>query len=493
VEVSLGQGRAAELAVDALAIPVAAGEPVQGPAREIDGLLDGALSEALESREHRGRLNEVFPIQASGRTAARRVLLYGLGAVADLDGQRLRYAHHQLVRAARAYGYRSLAVLRGGPLAEDSLEAVVEGCVMGAFERRSRHTAPVPDRVPLEALVAWGFGEGREPDLARAKELGEATNRAREWQNAPANELNPEGLAREGRRIAEQHGLEIEVLGPAELRAGGYDLLMGVAFGSSQQPRLIHLRHRGRAGGPVLALIGKGVTFDSGGISLKPSGGMSKMKADMAGAAAVLSAMQVIAARRLPVDVMAVVPATENMPGGSAQRPGDVVRSANGKTVEIVDTDAEGRLILADAITYAIRQGATELVDVATLTGSALLALGHGGSIGVANDEGLWDRVARAAELAGDRVWRFPLYPDYRVLLASRIADVRNGGYGEAGAIVAGMFLQQFVEDRPWVHLDIAASAWNTNEELLTVPRGPLGTGTRLCVRLAELTARGAR
>jgi leucyl aminopeptidase len=243
----------------------------------------------------------------------------------------------------------------------------------------------------------------------------------------------------------------------------------------------------------VLALVGKGITFDTGGISLKDPKGMSQMKADMAGAAAVLAAIDVIAARNLPIDVMAVIAATENMPGPTAQRPGDVVVSADGKTVEVLDTDAEGRLVLADAVTHALRNGATHVLDLATLTGAATIAIGHGATAGVSNDDGFWRLVEEAARHAGDRVWRLPIYADYRVLLRSQIADLRNAEYGEAGAILGGMFIGEFARGKPWAHLDIAASSWNTNAELTTVLRGPSGAGTRLCIELAELMAGAAR
>jgi leucyl aminopeptidase len=335
----------------------------------------------------------------------------------------------------------------------------------------------------------------------QAQEAGEATNHAREWQNAPPNELTPDALALEATKIAQRHGLEIEILGPADLRAGGYNLLLGVAAGSAQPARLIRLRHRGtqwaettpEPDATVLALVGKGVTFDTGGISLKDPVGMSQMKADMAGAAAVLAAIDVIAARKLPLDVMAVVAATENMPGPTAQRPGDVIVSADGKTVEILNTDAEGRLILADAITHALRNGATHVIDLATLTGAAAIAIGHGATAGVSNDDGFWQLVEAAARKAGDRVWRLPILADYRVLLRSQIADIRNSEYGEAGTILGGMFIGEFVRGKPWVHLDIAASSWNTNSELTTVLRGPSGAGTRLCIELAELMSKAAR
>ena len=290
--------------------------------------------------------------------------------------------------------------------------------------------------------------------------------------------------------MARRYELEIEVLGPDELRAGGYNLLLGVASGSAVPPRLIRLRRKaGPEGGPTLALIGKGVTFDSGGISIKPAEGMSRMKGDMGGAAAVLAAMEVIVSRRLPIDVMMVIAATENMTGSAAQRPGDVVTGAGGKTVEIVNTDAEGRLILADALTHAIRHGATHIVDLATLTGAASIALGAAATAAVSNSDELWGQVAEAGERAGDRVWRFPIYADYRVLLQSRYADLKNGEYGQAGMITGGMFIEEFAEGKPWVHLDIAASSWNAKGELTTIPRGPTGAGTRVCVHLAEIMA----
>jgi leucyl aminopeptidase len=501
VRVTLVATAPADITVDALAVPVVTGQRLSGSASDLDRALGGLLSELLANAEFKGRIHEVLPVPTNGRIAPRRVILYGLGAARDLDGQRLRSAHHELVRAARTYGYKRLALVRVEPLGIESLQAVVEGCVMGTFERRSRQTGAQPERGEIDELMLTGFGQGRDQEVMAAQEAGEATNHAREWQNAPANELTPDALAQEATKIAQRHGLEIEVLGPAELRAGGYNLLLGVASGSAMPARLIRLRHRGNqlAGQPantdatVLALIGKGITFDTGGISLKEPKAMSQMKADMAGAAAVLAAIDVIAARKLPLDVMAVIAASENMPGPTAQRPGDVVVSADGKTVEILNTDAEGRLVLADAITHALRNGATHLLDLATLTGAASIAIGHGATTAVSNDDDFWRLIEEAARQAGDRVWRLPIYADYRVLLRSQIADLRNAEYGEAGAILGGMFIGEFARGKPWAHLDIAASSWNTNAELTTVLRGPSGAGTRLCIELAELMAGAAR
>jgi leucyl aminopeptidase len=324
--------------------------------------------------------------------------------------------------------------------------------------------------------------------------LGEATNRARDWQQAPGNAFGPEELCQVGADIARRHGLEIEVMGEQELEAAGCRLLLAVGRGSDRPTRLLRLHYHGAPGRTrTLALLGKGITFDSGGLSIKSTAGMETMRGDMAGAAAVLAAIEVVAERRVPVELMAVVPVAENMTGASAQRVGDVWRSASGKTVEIVDTDCEGRLALADAITVAIRRGATHLVDLATLTGTAARALGHAATPALSSDPALWQLVQSAAQAAGERIWPLPVYPEYRTLLRSPSADLRNSGYGEASTIIAGMFLQEFTEGRPWVHLDIAASSWNDNTQLSSIPRGPLGSGTRTCVRLAELFAAEGR
>ena len=500
MKISLASAGPAELNVDALAIPVVTGQNLAGPALELDGVMGGVLSEMIANAEFRGRIHEVLPIPAQGKIKPRRVILYGLGAPHDLDGQRLRSAHHELVRASRTWGYKRMAILRGEPLGLDSLKAVVEGCVMGTFERRSRQTGAAPERREIDEIVLVGFGAGRENEIVAARENGEATNRAREWQNAPPNELTPDALAQEAVSIAQRHNLEVEVLGPGELKSGGYNLLLGVGSGSVRPPRLIRIRyhgnhdagHRSQANETTLALVGKGITFDTGGISLKTAEHMSQMKDDMSGAAAVLSAIEVIASRKLPLDVMAVIAAAENMVGPAAQRPGDVLVSADGKTVEIVNTDAEGRLVLADALTHALRNGATHMIDLATLTGAATVAIGHAASAAVSNDDAFWSVVERASREAGDRVWRLPIYADYRILLRSQIADLRNAEYGEAGTIMGGMFIAEFAGGKPWAHIDIAASAWNTNTELTTVLRGPSGAGTRLCIELAQLMAGSA-
>jgi leucyl aminopeptidase len=485
VRLTLASAAAAgTVSADLLAVPVMAGaadDPV------LSGLDPGAAAFAA-TREHGGRLHEVMLLPGGAGLAARRVLLFGLGATADLDGSRLRFALQEMVRAARGFGHGRIAVVRAGALRPEDLGAVIEGCVAGGWDRRSRSTGRHPAQ--LTELTLVGFGEAREAAMDLSLRLGEATARAREWQNAPANELGPSAVEGIARDLGSRFGLETEVLGAEAMAAAGYRLLAAVGAASDDEPRLIRLQHRGGGQvGPNLALVGKGITFDSGGLSLKSDDAMVKMRGDMGGAAAVLAAIQVVAESRLPIDVMAVVATAENLPGRGAQRPGDVWTSASGKTVEVLNTDAEGRLVLADAITFAIRSGATHIVDLATLTGDARAALGHAASAAVGNDDRLWQMVAAAGEAAGDRVWRLPIYPDFRELIQSQSADLKNSYYGEAGVITAAMFIGEFVEGRPWVHLDIAGSHWNENQAHVDIPRGPLGAGTRLCYRLAELMA----
>jgi len=476
--------RPGSVAADVLAIPVMSGAPPDPALLEIDP----SAAAFAASGEHKGRLHEVLLLPAGAGAGSPRVLLYGLGAKADLDGSRLRFAHQEMVRAARDFGHGNIAVLKAGALRNEDLGAVIEGCFAGSWDRRGRSTGRHP--ASLTGLTLVGFGDAPENVVDVSRRLGEATARAREWQNAPANELGPDRLEAIAVELASRLGLDCEVLRAKALTKDGYALLAAVGAASDQEPRLIRLKYRGGAKDePNLALVGKGITFDSGGLSLKSSDWMVKMRGDMGGAAAVLAAIEVVAESKLPINVMAVLAVAENLPGRGAQRPGDVWTSASGKTVEVLNTDAEGRLVLADAVTYALRSGATHIVDLATLTSDARAALGHAASCAVSNDDRLWGQVAAAGEAAGDRVWRLPVYPDFRELIQSQSADLKNSYYGEAGVITAAMFIGEFVEGRPWVHLDIAGSHWNENQSHRDIPRGPLGAGTRLCYRLAELMA----
>jgi leucyl aminopeptidase len=323
--------------------------------------------------------------------------------------------------------------------------------------------------------------------IAVGEVLAHSTNLARDLINEPANVLTPAELAARARRVARRYGLSVRVLDRDAMRRLGMGALLGVAQGSANPPQLIILRHRGTGdpGKPALALVGKGVTFDAGGISIKASEGMETMKGDMAGAAAVIGAMAWIAALRVPLHVVGVIPAVENMPSGTAQRPGDIVRAMNGTTIEVINTDAEGRLILADALCYAGRLGAKRLVDVATLTGGVVVALGSVRTGFFSNDRALAERVLAAGEMAGEKLWELPLDDEYEELLKSDCADLKNTGGGKkAPAIGAARFLKHFVGDTPWVHLDINGTSLQEKEGGYQ-PKGATGVMTRTLIHLA--------
>ncbi len=327
-----------------------------------------------------------------------------------------------------------------------------------------------------------------DPDgyAATARVAAEAANRARDLQNLPANIADPAYIVARATEIAAAHdAVEIEVLGPAELEREGMGGMLAVAAGSAKDPALIVLRYSGGGSKPVLGMVGKTVTFDTGGISLKPAAGMPDMKMDMSGGAAVLEATAAIAELGLAIDLIAVLPAVENMPGGSATRPGDVITQLNGLTVEVNNTDAEGRLILADALTWCARAGAERIVDVATLTGAVVVALGSTYAGLIANDDDWATDVAAAGEVVGELAWRLPLHREYTELTRGKVADLSNSGSKrKAGTLYAGAYLEQFTEGTTWAHLDIAGTAWDVGREY--VGKGASGYGVRLLVELAR-------
>ncbi|HYM50836.1 MAG TPA: leucyl aminopeptidase, partial [Candidatus Limnocylindrales bacterium] len=434
-----------------------------------------------------------------GRGGPAAVLTIGLGRQGELDLVRLRNALQQAGRALRRHGSRRVAmvvtptVTRTGAPA-DVTRAVTEAFALANFDSGALKSRRDGAQAPLSSLSIIGL-DGKAKDAAGAVRdglvLAEATNRAREWVNLPSNAFTPTIFVEKVREAVRGSGVELRVLELADMRRLKMGALMAVARGSDEPPKMMVLRYRGgsRKGGPVLGLVGKGITFDSGGISIKPAAGMEAMKGDMGGGAAVVNAVLAIAALKPAIDVIGVVPTTENMPSGKATKPGDVVTASNGKTIEVINTDAEGRLILADGIVYAINQGATHIVDVATLTGSIMRTLGPVSTGAFSNDRALMDLVRRAADQAGERVWELPTWADYDGLIVSEIADIKNSTVPWAGATTAALFLREFVDGRPWVHLDIAGSAWQDEGALKTIPKGPTGAGVRLLAHLAALLA----
>jgi len=374
------------------------------------------------------------------------------------------------------------------------VQALAEGLMLSEFTgttyqttTQSRGEAPAYTIVVPDLTDTSPESPNRlEGAIQRGSVLGEASNLARELANEPANQLTPSEFAARAAEIATSGGASAEILDQAQIEALGMGLLLGVARGSSEPPRLMVFRHNPPdvVSGPVLALVGKGITFDAGGISIKPASGMERMKDDMAGGAAVACAMRAIAKLKAPIKVIGVVPATENMPGGRALKPGDILRSAEGKTVEVINTDAEGRLVLGDALWYARQLGATHMVDVATLTGGIVVALGKSTS-GLFGTPDWWlDTVRRVGAREGDRLWHMPLFDDYREHLKSDIADMMNVGGRPASAITAAMFLKEFTGGLPWAHVDIAGTAW-ADEASPFMPKGPTGVMVRTLAELA--------
>ena len=462
--------RPSDISTELLVVPVAVGDDLSD-LPELDAATGGQIADARNRGEFKPDPGELFvtPLNAEWRPS--RVALVGVGAAADQSSGRLRTAFATMAVAARRRRVRHIAVMIrptewGLPLAE-TCQAVVEGALFGGFEDRRYKTdhSGASDTPLLESChlcVESAHTERATRAADKGAVIGASANLARELANDPANTLGPVAFAEQSASLVREYGVGVSILGEDEIRELGMGLILGVSQGSPQPAQLLVMEYTPDApqAGPVLGLVGKGVTFDSGGISIKPNDGMARMKHDMAGGAAVVGAMGAIGQLRPPVRCLGVVPMVENMPGGRATRPGDVLTSAAGTTVEVLNTDAEGRLILADALWYARKQGATHLVDVATLTGSCVVALGNAAS-GLFGTPDPWVESVRAAGArTGERLWPLPLYDEYREQLKSETADLANVGGRPAGASTAASFLQAFTGDLPWAHLDIAGTAW---------------------------------
>ncbi|HXF51437.1 MAG TPA: leucyl aminopeptidase [Dehalococcoidia bacterium] len=429
----------------------------------VDRALDGAISRLIEQGDIRGKYGELTLFPTFGKIPAPRVLVAGLGKPAEFSVDRVRDLSADIARRLRAARVQRFATITHGagiagldPRA--CAQAIAEGTILGLY-RFGKHKRPEEDTTEVEEVVLVEHDPAKVSSLEEGVELGvvlaEAQNFARDLANEPANVLTPTELAHRAQSLAAAVGLEWEILDRPQIEALGMGAFLGVAAGSHQPPKLIVLRYR-HGDGPTLGLVGKGITFDTGGISIKPAAGMEEMKGDMAGGGAVIAAMGAIARLKPKINVTAIVPATENMPGGGATKPGDVLRAMSGKTIEVINTDAEGRLILADGITYARRLGCSPIVDVATLTGAISVTLGNVAFGLMGSDAGLVERIKAAAKAAGEKVWELPMFEEYREQIKSDVADIKNTGGRNAGSITAAFFLKEFAEDTPWAHLDIA-------------------------------------
>ena len=466
-----------QLEADALIVPV-----FEGAREERFG-----VGELTDAGEVTGKSLELTLVHHPQGVAAKRVLVAGAGKAEKFDAPQLRRLTGAAVRHLKSKSVKKIAlVLEPAQASAANVSAVVEGAILAVFEPDRYKTDD--DKKSVESFTI--AVEGGAPDLAAAAERGrilaEAQNFTRDLVNEPANLLTPLLLADAARKMAAEYHLECEVLDRDQMAALKMGALLGVAQGSAEPPALIVVRYKPASGESKahLGLVGKGVTFDTGGISIKPADGMEKMKYDMAGGASMLGAMRAIAQLKPSIPVTAFVPCVENMPGSKAQRPGDIVTAMSGKTIEVINTDAEGRLILADALHYAKQQGCTHLVDAATLTGAIVVALGHLNVGLFANDDGMRDRVLAAAKAEGDRMWNMPLEDDYKDYIKSPFADLANVGGRWGGAVTAAMFLKEFAGDTPWVHLDIAGTAW-IDDVKPYLSKGPSGVPVRTLVRLA--------
>jgi leucyl aminopeptidase len=473
-------------AVDVLFVPVFGPEDRLDDLPDLDAAVGGEFSRALRAGEFKARLHDVFlAAVASPRWKASRVAFVGAGDRAEVTPERARR-----VAATCGYAARQRSVGSVGIVARLGLtpRLLADGVSAAEFDSGCYKSGDRPG--PFAARVEIIASGGSEPAVAEAvrigRTIGEAANFARSLANEPGNVLTPRELAARVTAAASAAGVAVDVLDEVRIRELGMRLMLGVAQGSAEPPRLIVLRHDppGAPASPVLGFVGKGVTFDSGGISIKPADGMDRMKDDMAGGAAVAAALCAVAALGGAHRVLGVIPTVENMPGGRAIRPGDVIVGASGTSVEILNTDAEGRLILADALWYAREQGATHLVDVATLTGACLVALGRSVS-GLFGAPDPWVRaVQEAGRRAGDRLWPMPIYEETREELRSEIADLVNAAGRAGGAITAAAFLREFAHPVPWAHLDIAGTAWAETRQPYQ-PKGATGVAVRTLIELA--------
>ena len=486
MEVKVKVGKQEKTKAEALIVGVFEGSKRLGrDVSSLDKALGGAIREAVDSGDFKGKLNQTYLIPAMGKISTARVLLIGLGKEKEFTTDRLRQASGKSAVCFSGLGLASFTttlhlVLK--PL-QDASQAVMEGALLGLYRFKKYKTNNEENGKMEIREITLLVNSVKETDQVSnvaftGKVMAEAANFARDMVNEPSNRMTPSIMAKTAKLLAENFGFKCRVLDRDEMGRLGMGSILGVAQGSNEPPRFIILEYNGNKKEKPVVLVGKAITFDSGGISIKPAEKMEIMKSDMAGGAAVMGAFMAMAGLKLPVNVVGLIPATENMPSGTACKPGDVLKASNGKTIEIISTDAEGRLILADALVYAKRYEPKAVIDMATLTGACVVALGRHASGMLGTDEKLMTMIKEAGERSYERVWQLPLWEEYEELLKSDIADVKNSGAREAGTIAGGIFLKKFV-DYPWVHIDIAGTGWDSKEGPYR-PKGATGVGVRM-------------
>jgi leucyl aminopeptidase len=454
----------------------------------VDKILGGAISGMIEQGDIKGKAGEITVIHTLGKLPASRVLVLGLGKKKELTANKLKGSFAEACRYLKGKNVNAIAAgalgtgVNGLNTAE-AVQAMAEGAILGLYTFRQYITKKENGNGEIKTLTFAGDDkELMDKAIKQAEILASAVNYARDMVNEPSNHMTPADMAEAAKKLAADYNLRAEVFDKDWMKAQGMGGLMGVSQGSQQPPKFIILSYSGSTSKNIdVALVGKGITFDSGGISIKPSENMGDMKGDMAGGASVLAAVMAIAQLKPKINVAALVPATENMPSGTAMKPGDIIKIMNGKTVEVVNTDAEGRLILADALSYAVKMGAKEIIDVATLTGACQIALGNICTGSFSNNEKLQEKVTASGKESGEPSWPMPMFDDYKEIIKSDVADMKNSGIRWGSAISAAKFLEEFVDKTPWVHLDIAGTS-DTDKDKGWQVKGATGVPVRTLV-----------
>ena len=472
-----------------------------GLLKQIDGLLNGALTAAFQSKRFEGKLNQTFQQSVRGLMGADSILVVGLGKTKDVKEEQIRQASGTGAKVAEKSRYNKIAIFldekdAGKPAKSKKKQtgslvaaALVEGAQLGLYhfdQYKSQDEDDPPSRITEITILAASKTKVKDyqKGVDQAEKLCEAVIATRDLMHHPGNTATPTFLAKAAQTMARKHKITCKILEKKDMEKLGMGSLLGVARGSHEPPKFVVLEYKGgKAKDKPVVVVGKGITFDTGGISLKPGGGMDEMKFDMSGGAVAIGTLQAAASLKLKVNVVGLVPLAENMPGGSAIKPGDILTASNGKTIEVLNTDAEGRLILADALVYAQRYQPKVLIDLATLTGAVIMALGHQAAAAIGTDAKLIQKLSASGDATGERLWELPLYEEFEKATKSDIADLKNitsKGVG-AGTITAAAFLKPFTGDYPWVHLDIAGTAWTSNEKPY-VPKGGSAFGVRLLI-----------
>ena len=464
---------------DALAVFLFEGEKPSGQLQKLDYTISGTMAEAMKLGDFKGKLYEVASLYTHGKINSKRVLVVGLGKKKDFEPVFARNAAGVAARYAIKLEVQKWAVCFEGDI---DAEDVIEGVGLAAYDPALYKTKK-NGKVIVELILK---GKSDKKIVDHSQKVVESVNWVRKMVSEPANMMTPAIMAQEARKLAKEFGFEIEIFNDEQSAKKGLGAFVGIAKGSEEPSYFITMRYRGKSK-KTLGVVGKGITFDSGGISIKPSEKMHEMKMDMSGAAAVFGFMRLVGQLKPKVNVVAVTPLSENLPGGKALKPGDVLKALNGKTIEVLNTDAEGRVVLADGLAYAAKMGATHIVDLATLTGAVIVALGTEASAILGKPNSWIQAVREASESAGERVWELPIYPEHSELLHSDIADLANVPPSRGAGVIAGaVFLKEFVpKNLPWAHLDIAGTAW-LGKEKPYMAKGPTGVGVRTLVKLLD-------